>query len=178
MHRIWKALRDRRGFTLIEIAIVIAIIGILLLIALPLFSGARLRAYTAEARQLGSEWKALAWSCLVEKNFKETKCDTLGEIGWTPPSDSDAWDWSATSVSCNDSATIAIAAATTTCAGATDNASANNAITMFVNATGNVNGLPAGTYYLLALRTNTGKTQEATPTPFFATDADPAIPAP
>jgi prepilin-type N-terminal cleavage/methylation domain-containing protein len=93
MHRIWKALRDRRGFTLIEIAIVIAIIGILLLIALPLFSGARTRAYVAEARQIASEWKALAWSCLIEKNFKAQKCDTFDEIGWTPPVDSDAWDW-------------------------------------------------------------------------------------
>ncbi|MBI2200608.1 MAG: prepilin-type N-terminal cleavage/methylation domain-containing protein, partial [Armatimonadetes bacterium] len=69
MNVIRRTMKGSRGFTLVEIAIVVAIIGLLLLIALPLFSGARVRAYIAEARSLSSEWKALAWSCLVERNF-------------------------------------------------------------------------------------------------------------
>src|SRR5207247_6812111 len=57
MARVRGVLKNPKGFTLIEIAIVVAIIGLLLMIALPLYSGARVRAYVAEARSLGSEWK-------------------------------------------------------------------------------------------------------------------------
>jgi prepilin-type N-terminal cleavage/methylation domain-containing protein len=156
MHRIWKALRDRRGFTLIEIAIVIAIIGILLLIALPLFTGARVRAYVAEARQLGSEWKALAWSCLVQKNFKRVKCDTEEEIGWTPPADSDIWYWDTKSwIRCNDSATVNPADFTANLACADETKTWLAMGVEFVTGTGITEN------YVLGFNISTGKTFES-----------------
>lgn len=84
--------KRERGFTLIEVAIVVALIGLLLTISLPLFSGARNRAYVAEGRIMLSEWKALMWTCWVEKNFVNTSCDTLAEIGWTSRPTSQVWD--------------------------------------------------------------------------------------
>ncbi|MGH2403617.1 MAG: prepilin-type N-terminal cleavage/methylation domain-containing protein [bacterium] len=159
MHRIWKALRDRRGFTLIEIAIVIAIIGILLLIALPLFSGARVRAYVAEARQISSEWKALAWSCLVEKNFKEDKCDSNAKIGWEAPPTSDAWEWGGTEFACGVSAAITYTALGTACPGAVNDTTADSYFALYVPTTTDVTGLDDD--YALVLRTNTGITQES-----------------
>jgi prepilin-type N-terminal cleavage/methylation domain-containing protein len=160
MHRIWKALRDRRGFTLIEIAIVIAIIGILLLIALPLFTGARVRAYVAEARQSSSEWKALAFACLVEKSFKETKCETASKIGWTAPATSDAWDWDNVVFACGDSATITVTtgSAPAGCTAA-DSTSPNYWYALRVPTTDDVPGVDED--YVLVLRTNTGVVQES-----------------
>lgn len=93
MKIIAERFKGPKGFTLIEIAIVVAIIGLLIAIALPLFSGARVRAYLAEARQLSSEWKSEAWACLVEKNFNESRCDTQAEVNWTLPQNSGAWAW-------------------------------------------------------------------------------------
>lgn len=94
--RIRGALVESRGFTLIEIAIVVAIIGLLLLISLPLFSGARNRAYVAEGRVILSEWKSLEWSCLIEKNNDKTKCNTDTLIGWASRPTSQVWDTATT----------------------------------------------------------------------------------
>ena len=43
-------MRDERGFTIIELMIVVMIIGILVVIALPTFLGARTRAYDRAAQ--------------------------------------------------------------------------------------------------------------------------------
>src|SRR2546430_7612522 len=83
--RLRGLLKNSKGFTLIEIAIVVAIIGLLLMIALPLYSGARVRAYVAEARALTSEFKSLACACLIEKSFNEVNCsDAPGTKGVWP----------------------------------------------------------------------------------------------
>jgi prepilin-type N-terminal cleavage/methylation domain-containing protein len=100
-----RAVRGAAGFTLIEIAVVIAIIGLLIAIALPSFLGARQRAFSAEVRQIASEWKALEFACLVEKNFNTTKCDTPGEIGWSLPPAGAVWNWAGYSMACVSAAT-------------------------------------------------------------------------
>ncbi|MDQ7843054.1 MAG: prepilin-type N-terminal cleavage/methylation domain-containing protein [Armatimonadota bacterium] len=98
--QLWKARTAAAGFTLIEIAVVIAIIGLLVAIALPSFLGARQKAYSAEVRQIASEWKALDFSCLVEKNFNTSRCDTAAEMGWTPPPNSAVWNFSGYAIEC------------------------------------------------------------------------------
>lgn len=158
MTGIRRVLRGSRGFTLIEIAIVVAIIGILLLIALPLFTGARVRAYVAEARQLTSEWKSLTWACLIERNFREPRCDTVIEVGWTPPPASDAWNWPGAYMFCGEIASIPPTQAASTCPAD---------ITLATSVVGVVVPLvaspPAGLTqpYLMAIKTTTGQVLES-----------------
>jgi len=161
-----KHTRGTAGFTLVEIAIVVAIIGLLLLIALPLFSGARVRAYVAETRSLTSEWKAVAWSCLIERNFRESRCDSPAENGWFAPADSDVWDWNTAApgtgafLACGDG-TVAVPApsAMVACVSLADTANANAWIAVVVPPFAGF--IPNNERYVLRIRTNTGRVQES-----------------
>ena len=66
LERIWKARRDERGFTLIELIMVLVILGILLALALPAYLGTRKKAYIAEADQNLQEMRTAAWLRYVE----------------------------------------------------------------------------------------------------------------
>jgi type IV pilus assembly protein PilA len=66
LERIWKARRDERGFTLIELIMVLVILGILLALALPSYLGTRRKAYLAEADQNLQEMRTQAWLRYVE----------------------------------------------------------------------------------------------------------------
>ncbi|MDR7566711.1 MAG: prepilin-type N-terminal cleavage/methylation domain-containing protein [Armatimonadota bacterium] len=68
LERIWKARRDERGFTLIELIMVLVILGILLALALPAYLGTRRKAYLSEADQHLQEMRTQAWLFYVEKN--------------------------------------------------------------------------------------------------------------
>lgn len=125
MARLRGFFRNPKGFTLIEIAIVVAIIGLLLAIALPLYSGARTRAYIAEARALTSEWKSLAWSCLIEKSFDESKCTLASGVNWTKPQDSGPWLWQSATMGCGTTATLTVAASPGTSPCTADQTGAN-----------------------------------------------------
>ncbi len=155
IRRVW---RGSRGFTLIEIAIVVAIIGILLLIALPLFSGARVRAYVAETRQLASEWKALTWACLVEKNFDQSRCDTPALVGWVPAPASSAWNWPTAYMFCGNIASIPATQTASTCAAPITGVTAVVGLVVPLVASP-----PAGMTqpYLLAIKTSTGQLLES-----------------
>ncbi|MDR7532779.1 MAG: type II secretion system protein [Armatimonadota bacterium] len=78
------------GFTLIELVVVLAILGILLALAVPRYLGARKRAYKAEAQNLLQELKTLSWAYYQEFNVFRTDLSALGFVmpngaSWDPP---------------------------------------------------------------------------------------------
>lgn len=78
------------GFTLIELVVVLAILGILLALAVPRYLGARKRAYKAEIDNILQEAKTLAWAYYQEQNFFPTALSQIalsmpGGAAWQPP---------------------------------------------------------------------------------------------
>ena len=90
LERIWKARRDERGFTLIELVMVLVILGILLALALPSYLGTRRKAYIAEADQRLQEWATAMWLYFTEHNGFNTASVSL-------PSSTANWTFSYTS---------------------------------------------------------------------------------
>gem|GEM_PF-915511 len=60
------------GFTLIELVVVLAVLGILLALAVPRYLGARKRAYKTEADNMLQELKTLSWAYYHEHEFFPT----------------------------------------------------------------------------------------------------------
>jgi len=59
-------LRSERGFTLVELGIVMAIIAILAAVAYPTYTGMRERAYLAEAKATIQEARVDVWASFVQ----------------------------------------------------------------------------------------------------------------
>jgi prepilin-type N-terminal cleavage/methylation domain-containing protein len=82
------------GFTLIELVVVLAILGILLALAVPRYLGARKRAYKAEIDNILQEAKTLSWAYYQEYNtFSGITVSAIGlsmPVGaaWNTPSPS------------------------------------------------------------------------------------------
>ncbi|TMJ07889.1 MAG: prepilin-type N-terminal cleavage/methylation domain-containing protein [Bacillati bacterium ANGP1] len=88
-----KTVKNReRGFTLIELVVVLAILGILIALAVPRYLAARKKAYKAEADNILQEAKTLEWSYYQQYNTFDTTA-TMTQIGllmpggshWNPP---------------------------------------------------------------------------------------------
>ncbi len=99
MFRWWRritATRDR-GFTLIELVVVMAILGILISMAVPRYLAVRKKAYKAEADNILQEVKTLEWAYYQQNTSFDT---TGGSIGFVMPGGS---HWSAPTISGSDS---------------------------------------------------------------------------
>jgi prepilin-type N-terminal cleavage/methylation domain-containing protein len=78
-----KVLRRRAaGFTLVELVVVLAILGILVSLAVPRYLGARKKAYKVEADNILQEVKTLEWAYYQQNNAFDA---TGVAIGFTMP---------------------------------------------------------------------------------------------
>ncbi len=72
--------RQERGFTLIELVVVLAILGILIALAVPRYLGARKKAYKAEADNVLQEAKTLEWAYYQQYNLFDTTGNNIGLV--------------------------------------------------------------------------------------------------
>ena len=81
-----RNLRNRKGFTLIELMIVVVIIGILAAIAIPKFNNASARAKEKEADGILSQIYRLQETYAAENNgTSATTFTELETVGWQAP---------------------------------------------------------------------------------------------
>jgi type IV pilus assembly protein PilA len=101
-------LRSSRGFTLIELVVVLAILGLLIALALPNYSGARATAAKDEARVIGQEWRTLEWGCQVGKTTQSvSQCNNDAAIGFSEGNVTN-WDFATTTAAYGISGTTQI----------------------------------------------------------------------
>jgi len=79
-----------RGFTLIELVVVLAILGILLALAVPRYIGYRKRAFKEEADNILQEAKTLSWGYYHEHGVLPSNASDIslvmpGGTVWTTP---------------------------------------------------------------------------------------------
>jgi prepilin-type N-terminal cleavage/methylation domain-containing protein len=68
------------GFTLIELVVVLAILGILIALAVPRYLGARKKAYKAEADNILQEAKTMEWAYYQQYNSFDTSGNSIGLV--------------------------------------------------------------------------------------------------
>jgi prepilin-type N-terminal cleavage/methylation domain-containing protein len=86
----------RKGFTLIELVVVLAILGILLALAIPRYLGSRRNAFVAEADNVLQELKSLAWGYYNQYGtfVGLTAANMSSTFGFSEPPDAvGCWDY-------------------------------------------------------------------------------------
>src|SRR5712692_205072 len=80
-----RALKHKEhGFTLIELVVVLAILGILIALAVPRYLTARKKAYKAEGDNLLQEAKTLEWAYYQQYNTFDTTA-AMTQLGYVMP---------------------------------------------------------------------------------------------
>jgi len=82
--------KSQKGFTLIELVVVLAILGILLALGVPRFTGAKRQAYKTQAYAMLGEIKALSWAYFQEHSVFPESASAVGfqspeAAFWTTP---------------------------------------------------------------------------------------------
>jgi len=100
-----KGLKRRAGgFTLIEMIVVLAILGILVAMAVPRYLAARKKAYKVEAQNVLQEMKTLEWAHFQEYGAFDTTPNGAS-LGFAPPG---GVHWNPPTISGTDPITITV----------------------------------------------------------------------
>lgn len=92
LNLIWnKKRKKQKGFTLIELVVVLAILGILIALAVPRYLGARRSALISEGDNTLQEMKTLAWA--YYQQYSAFTGMTVSALGFTAPGNA-CWGWS------------------------------------------------------------------------------------
>lgn len=89
-----RKLGRSEGFTLIELAVALAILGILVAIAVPTYLNVRNRSYDSEAKQTLGEIRAVVWSHYLEQGEWPGSIEAVGyEVNAAGVYETDRWEY-------------------------------------------------------------------------------------